>query len=291
MGMATLVMWMVWLLMAAVTPEGTALLVVQEGGAGPELVLTWTIDCVRDPSDAPESIIAADGASRRLLYPATSELIAAWESDDQTGTDTAPAIAGTQVQAELLITCLVDNVPTTTLVMSTPVVVAPRLSAPLTASVADGSLVAINPLPVGVEVTLLDVVLFAVPKGNEVATVALQGAGADFSRTFSAADIDPESRSVRLSPTITTNRAGELVLSASFAGVDAIPIALRVGATVSEGEGEGEGEVDPPRPSCSATPIGAPGLLLLLLRRRARPYVQAAGATAPLARCKATKAA
>jgi hypothetical protein len=268
-------MWWHLSLLAAAAPNLTAQLAIDSGADMPVVVLDWSVRCEPSPQDPPGTAVPV-GVERIMRYAAgDGNQLFLLTTDDAAGQDRLVAQAGSRVVGSVRAQCAVGDVVSEAVSMTTDeVVVAPRLLAPRALLLASGEVVPVEPVPVGVPVTLVDVGVELFPQAGEEAVVRIEGVGIAYERTLAAGDVPADTHVVLLSPILTASSVGEIRIQASFMGVDAIPIVLTAagGNPDDVGEGEGEGEDGTPAlagRSCASAP---PLLLLFLsrLRRRSR---------------------
>lgn len=241
------------------------------------LVQRFVLSCDATDAGADAAITVSSRDLRFLLAPgqavASGVAETQWPVTDVVeGSWSAAPIPGARVFARLVARCGTADVFDEVAVDSAAVVVPPVLTPPtLLQRTDDLRVVALDDVPVGVEVEVVGLVLSASPRGDEVVTITVTGAGVDKAFDIVAADV--VGNSIRVSPTFTPTALGEVEVTAHFLETSSAPVVLNVvedDDTVDDvGLAGGTDAVD----SCAST-TGVAGwsalALGLLLRRRRR---------------------
>lgn len=253
----------------------SALALDREGG----LVQSWAVDCVGDNA-VEGAAVTLSGKDLRFFLADEEPLEVgvdgvSYALGESTGQYRYRAVPGSRVIARLDVRCGGPVVFDAVVVDSAPVIVPPVLAGPESVvDIVDLSERPADGLIVGRTVELTGLRIEASPRGTEVVTVTVAGAGLDEAFTLVADDFSDGSAVI--APSLTPNLPGEIVVTAELLG--AVSSSLRLQAVIDNDlPGNDEQRRSEELSSCGAG--GLPGGLVLVgigVRRRRHATVHRA---------------
>jgi hypothetical protein len=203
----------------------------------------WSATCLGTDIDA-GAALSPGGKELRLAAAPAEPIVVGADSrsfaigPEASGTYRYEGVAGAHVFARFTARCGRAELADTVTVDSGAVVVPPTLVAPFAVQRTDSlAPVAGNRVPVGVEVELVNVRVGGAPRGDETIEVRVDGPGVAFVATLGPDEF--RAGQAVLSPRLTADAEGVLVLSARFLGAEAVPVTLTVAGLEDDDEGEG----------------------------------------------------
>lgn len=193
------------------------------------LVQSWSVSCVADNADG-EAVISLSGKELRFFAAAEERLAVGvdtvtWPLGEVTGRYEYVVVPGARVMARLTARCGAGDVFDAIVVDSAPVIMAPRLVGPEriiasdTFAEVDG-----DALPVGRPVELVGLQVEGSPRGTEVVTVTIDGAGIDTTLTLGPADF--VFGAAFIAPQLLPTQPGPIDIRVELLGASSSPLSL-----------------------------------------------------------------